>query len=65
MTTRSLLLLVLANIALNLGLIRLLCRWRVYRRQTAWEALRRRSRLLAEQVRQLEATLDHGKEVTW
>jgi hypothetical protein len=64
MTTLALLLVVLANIALNLGLIRLLYRWRVNRRRAAWEALHRGSRLLGEEVRQLAATLAHDQEVT-
>jgi hypothetical protein len=69
MTTRGLLLVVLANIAFNLGVIRLLCHRRGRPRQAAWESLCRSSRLLAGQVRQLAADLaadsTNHQEVTW
>lgn len=64
MTTRSLVLVVVANSMLNLGLIRLICHKRRYRGRESWRTLCRNSRQLREQARQLATDLAHGPEVT-
>jgi len=57
MTSSRLLLLVMANVAINLGSVWLLCRLRGLRRQAARDELRRSVQLLGQQVRELEQTL--------
>lgn len=64
MPISRLLLIVMANVAVNAGLIWMLCRLCSRRRRADREALDRRRRLLMQQVRGLETTMAHGIEVT-
>ena len=63
MTTTRFICIVLVNICLNLGMIWLLHRWLIRRKQAAYHALCRNSRTVCQQVKQLEETSIRKEEV--
>ena len=63
MSTARFICIVIINLCFNLGMIWLICRWRVMRKRAAYHALCRDSREVCQQVRLLEKELTRKEEV--
>jgi hypothetical protein len=63
MTKARFICIVMFNFCLNFGVIWLLYRWQVSRKRAPYHALCRESRVICQQVRQLEKELARKEEV--